>query len=166
MTDPQSPQSPSAFRSTEQQAQISRLPALFWDYIQPYQQRAGPTQHQICGLAPHLSCLLHPVKDHLGLRTLDVYRIVCECGRVFTGQTVHSIDIRLKEHQRHIQLEHLDKLAIAEHSINHKRCMQFHHSSILATKTRYMDCIIREAIDIELHPYNIYREGGFFLRKS
>jgi hypothetical protein len=23
------------------------------DYIQPNQQRAGPTQHQICGLAPH-----------------------------------------------------------------------------------------------------------------
>jgi hypothetical protein len=48
----QSPQLPSAFRSTRQ-AQLSRLPALCQDYIQLYQQSAGPTQHQICALAPH-----------------------------------------------------------------------------------------------------------------
>jgi hypothetical protein len=37
---------------------------------------------------PHmkLSSLLCPVKDHLGLRTPGVYRIPCECGRVYTGQ--------------------------------------------------------------------------------
>jgi hypothetical protein len=29
-----------------------------------------------------------------------------------------------------------------------------------------MDCIVREAIEIELHPYNIKREGGFCLSKS
>jgi hypothetical protein len=52
---------------------------------------------------PHvkLSSLLRPVKDHLGLRTPGVYRIPCECGRVYTGQTDRSVDIRLKEHQRH-----------------------------------------------------------------
>jgi hypothetical protein len=29
-----------------------------------------------------------------------------------------------------------------------------------------MDRIVREAIEIELHPYNIKREGGFSLSKS
>jgi hypothetical protein len=43
--------------------------------------------------------------------------------------------------------------------------IQFHKSSFLATKTRYMDRIVREAIEIELHPYNITREGGFCLSK-
>jgi hypothetical protein len=45
-----------------------------------------------------------------------VYRIPYECGRVYIGQTGRSVDIRLKEHQRHIRLEHPDKSAVAEHS--------------------------------------------------
>jgi hypothetical protein len=76
------------------------------------------------------------------------------------------VDIRLKEHQRHIRLEYPDKLALAEHSIDQGHRIRFHNSSILAKKTRYMDRIVRETIEIELHPYNINREGGFCLSKS
>jgi hypothetical protein len=49
----------------------------------------------------------------------------------------------LKEHHRHMRLEHPDKSAIAEHSIDHGHLIQFHKSSILAMKTRYMDRILR-----------------------
>jgi hypothetical protein len=106
-----------------------------------------------------LSSLLRPVKDHLGLRTPGVYRIPCECGRVYIGQMGRSVDIRLKEHQRYIRLEHPDRSAIAEYSIEQGHHIQFHNTSILATKTRYMDRIVREAIEIELRPYNIYTRG-------
>jgi hypothetical protein len=87
---------------------------------------------------PHmkLSSLLRPVKDHLGLRTPGIYRILCECGRVYIGQTGRSVDIRIKEHQWPIRLQHPDKSAVAEHSINQGHRIQFHNPSILATKTR------------------------------
>jgi predicted GIY-YIG superfamily endonuclease len=110
-----------------------------------------------------LSSLLCLVKDHLGLRTPKVYRIPCECGRVYIGQTGHSVDNRLKKHQQHTRLEHPNKSAVAEHSIDQGHHIQFHNSSILAMKTSYMDCIVREAIEIELYPYNINRERGFCL---
>jgi hypothetical protein len=71
-----------------------------------------------------------------------------------------------KGHQQHIRLEHPDKPAVAEHSIDQGHRIQFHNSSILATKIRYMDRIVRVAIEIELHPYNINREDGFCLSKS
>jgi hypothetical protein len=109
---------------------------------------------------------LRPVKDHLGLRTPGVYRILCECGRVYIGQTRRSVDIRLKEHQRHASLQHPDKSAVVEHSIDQGHRIRFYNTSILATKTRYMDRFVREANEIELHPYNINRESGFCLRKS
>jgi hypothetical protein len=114
-----------------------------------------------CGLAPHE--IIHapaPVKDHLGLRTPGVYRITCEFGRVYVGQTGRSVDVNLKDHQRYIRLEPPNKSAVTKHSIDHGQ--SFH----LATKTRYMFHIDRETIEIELHPYNINREGGFCLSKS
>jgi hypothetical protein len=51
------------------------------------------------------------------------------------------MDIRLKEHP--------DKSAIAEDSIDQGHRIQFHNSSILTTKSRYMDRIVTEAIKIE-----------------
>jgi hypothetical protein len=109
---------------------------------------------------PHmkLSSLLHPVKNHPRLRAPGIYRIPCECIWVYIGQTGTSTDIMLKEHP--------DKSVVAEPSINHRHAFNSHNFSILAMKTRHMDRTVREAIETELHPYNINREGGFCLSKS
>jgi hypothetical protein len=43
------------------------------------------------------------------------------------------------------------------HSVDLRQHIQFPHTSILATKIRYMDRIVREAIEIEFHPSNMKR---------
>lgn len=62
------------------------------------------------------SSLLHLVSDNLALKTPGVYRIPSECSKVNIRQMGHSVGTKIKEHQQHSWLEHLDKLAIAEQS--------------------------------------------------
>ncbi|PNF22070.1 hypothetical protein B7P43_G09300 [Cryptotermes secundus] len=81
-------------------------------------------------------------------------------SRVLSRHNIKSVGLP-KEHQRHNRLEHPDKSAVAEHRIDLGHRIQLQNTSILATKTRYMDRIIREAIEIELHHDNMNREGGF-----
>jgi hypothetical protein len=53
-----------------------------------------------------------PVKDAMGLKTPGIYSIPCECGKVYIGQRGHSIQIRIKEHERHIRLAQIEKSAV------------------------------------------------------
>lgn len=80
------------------------------------------SQHNIKSvglLLRKLSGFLQSVKDNLQLKKPVVYSIPCECGQVYIGQTGNLIDTtRLNKNHQHIQLEHLENSAIAEHSIN------------------------------------------------
>jgi beta-xylosidase len=92
-----------------------------------------------------------------------IYCIPCKCGKVYTGQTGHSIETRVKEHHPHNHLHHLKKSAVAEHNIKLGHRIQLQNTRILAKKLRQMDQVIREMIEIELHPDNMNREDDFSL---
>jgi hypothetical protein len=107
--------------------------------------------------------LLRPVKDKLGLRTVGIYRISCEWGKVYVGQTGRTIGARLKEHRRHVRLNQAERSAVAEHSLTTYHRIHFDGASKLGTVTRYMDRLVGEAIEIRLHPDNFNRDDGFNL---
>jgi hypothetical protein len=65
-----------------------------------------------------ISSYMPQTKDAPGFRTPGIYMIPCECGKVYIGQSGRSIQLHIKEHERHIRLSQPDRSAVAEHSFN------------------------------------------------
>jgi hypothetical protein len=63
-------------------------------------------------------------------------------------------------------MEHPDKSTVAEHRVSLDLRIELLDSGILSTKSRYMDWMIREAIEIVLHSENMNKEDGLCLTRS
>lgn len=107
------------------------------------------------------------IKEHLRtakdtrdpLATAGVYRIPCSCGKVYIGTTKRSIKTRLTEHKRCCRLGHIEKSAIAEHTLlQHNHRIQFEDTQVLSTEKAYHARMYREALEIQKHTNNFNRK--------
>ena len=87
-----------------------------------------------------------------------MYRIPCECGLVYIGETGRNLSLRLKEHKTNGEKAELEKSAGAKHSWTNDHRIKWNEASILATESDKFSRKMRESIEIEKHS-TIDQEG-------
>jgi hypothetical protein len=106
---------------------------------------------------------VRPVNDELGFKAVGIYCVPCKFGEDYIGQIGRIMEARCKEHMRHIRLGQPEESAVAEHRFDSGHNIDFSSLSILNKASGFMDRIIKEAIEIRLHPKNFNRDSGFTL---
>ncbi|KAL9964643.1 hypothetical protein ACROYT_G028317 [Oculina patagonica] len=89
-----------------------------------------------------------------------VYRIPCECGKVYIGETGRPMQDRIKEHDRGIRLARIQTSAVAEHTNNTGHCPLWNEVKFIDRDSHWYTRRVKEAIHIRLHPNNINRDSG------
>ena len=90
-----------------------------------------------------------------------VYKIPCECGKVYIGETGRAMQDRIKEHDRDIWLARTQTSAVSEHT-NETGIFLFGKklSLLIVTLTGAHVWSKRLSMDMRLHPNSISRDSG------
>ena len=89
-----------------------------------------------------------------------VYRIPCECGKVYIDETGRPMQDRIKEHHRDIRFARTETSTISEHAHNTGHKSLWNEVKFIDRDPHYYTRRVKEAIHIRLHPDNINRDSG------
>jgi hypothetical protein len=109
---------------------------------------------------------LQPLNNSLGLQVPGVNSIPYICGMVYAGQTNRIREIRRKEHIRQLCFGQPSKSSVAGHFMETRHCMKLNETHRLVRTEGYMDHLVKETIELQLHPNNFKGDGGFMLSRA
>jgi len=107
------------------------------------------------------SHLVRP-KDALETTKQDgvVYKIPCECGKVYIEETGRAMQDRIKEHNRDIWLARTQTFAVSEHANKTGHLPIWKEVKFIDRDPHWYTRRVKEAIHIRLHSHNISRDSG------
>ncbi len=94
-----------------------------------------------------------------------VYRIPCQYGKVYIGETQRRLETRVKEHRDACAKGDAWKSAIAEHQWDLQHRVDWDGTRVLDRATRPIQLKVKEALHIEKTPASsrLNRDGGYEL---
>ena len=99
-----------------------------------------------------LHSLLHTHKDKKDPHSNPgVYKIPCNCGKVYIGETGRSISTRLKEHKACYRQSQWEKSAIVKHAQQENHVIDWENSQLIHRTPNWYNRRVREAIEIFKH---------------
>ena len=113
---------------------------------------------------PTLKNLLTKVKDRTSSedRKGTVYKITCECGESYIGESGRKKRTRLHEHVSDIKHARTERSAVADHFFRCSNALNPMEADTLAIETRWNRRIVREAIEIKLAGSDLNKDVGKF----
>ena len=94
------------------------------------------------------------LRSHPAKQDGVVYRIPCECGKVYIGETGRSIHERIKERDRDIRLACTQTSAVSEHAHETGHYPLWNDVKFIDRDSHWYTRRVKEAIHIRLHPNN------------
>ena len=89
-----------------------------------------------------------------------VFRISCDFGKVYIGETGRPMQGRIKEHDREIRLSHTQTSAFSKHDHNTGHQPLWNKVKFIDSDPHYYTRTVKEAIHIRLQSDNINRDSG------
>ena len=121
----------------------------------------GKTSHRIQRILLHhgikvfhtapnkIQAALQSHKDKQDPKTKPgVYKIPCECSKVYIGETDGDLTTRLNEHRAHERRGDLKKSAIIKHSSTEDHQVHWQQAHLIANIEQWQPCRVRGAIEI------------------
>ena len=89
-----------------------------------------------------------------------VYKIPCQCGKVYIVETGRAMQDRIKEHDRDILLARTQTSAVSEDANETGHLPIWKEVKFIDRDPHWYTRRVKEAIHIRLHPNNINRDSG------
>jgi len=89
-----------------------------------------------------------------------IYKIPCECGKVYIGEAGRAMQERIKEHDRDIRLACTQTSAVSEHTNETGHLAIWKEVKFIDRDPHWYTRRVKEAIHIRLHPKTISRDSG------
>ena len=95
-----------------------------------------------------------------------VYKIPCECGKVYIGEKRRAMQDRIKEHDRDIRLARTQTFAVSEHANETGHLHIWKEVKFIDHDPHWSTRRVKENIHIRLHPNNTNRDSGIEIPES
>ena len=89
-----------------------------------------------------------------------IYKIPCECSKVYIGETGRAMQDRIKEQDRDIRLARTQTSTVSEHANETGHLPIWKEVKVIDRDPHWYTRRVKEAIHIRLHPNNINRDSG------
>ncbi|XP_054768197.2 uncharacterized protein LOC129275734 [Lytechinus pictus] len=143
--------------STANPSKTKPIATIVLPYIGKTSHRLQRILHSANILVRHqssrkLHSILHSHKDkHPPNKQPGVYKIPCDCGKVYIGETRRDFDTRLKEYKTHHRRSDWDRSAIVKHAQQENHRIDWDKSHLMTNIRHWNTRRVREAIEIHQH---------------